>query len=66
MNTLGPLESAHRKVEKLFFRIANTSDPQTRTQLFEELANHLADYAAIENRSSDHSWASPRTARTGL
>jgi hypothetical protein len=65
MNTVGPLESGYREVEKLFFRIANTSDPETRRRLFEELADHLADCAAIENRRADHSWASVRTAHTG-
>ena len=52
MNTVGSLESQHREVEKLFFRIANTSDPETRTKLFEELADHLSAYAAIENQKA--------------
>jgi hypothetical protein len=65
MNTVGPLDSEYREVEKLFFRIAKTSDPEMRTRLFEELADHLADCAAIENRTANHSWASVRTAHTG-
>ncbi len=65
MNTVGPLESEYREVEKLFFRIAKTSDPEMRTRLFGELAHHLADCAAIENRTADHSWASVRTAHAG-
>jgi hypothetical protein len=50
MNTGGSIESEHREVEKLFFRIANASDSETRTRLFEELANHLATYAAVIDR----------------
>jgi hypothetical protein len=65
MNTGGLIESEHREVEKLFFRIANASDSETRTRLFEELANHLATYAAIEDRSAGHSWASVGTAISG-
>ena len=52
MNTVGSFESQYREVEKLFFRIANASDPETRTQLFEELAEHLSAYAAIEDRAA--------------
>ena len=49
MNTGGSIESQYREVEKLFFRLANASDSETRTQLFEELADHLMAYAAIED-----------------
>ena len=62
MNSGGSIESEHREVEKLFFRIANASDSETRTRLFEELADHLATYAAIEGRTAGHSRASVRTA----
>ena len=65
MNTVGPLETEYREVERLFFRIAKTLDPEMRTRLFEELAGHLADCAAIENRTADHSRASVRTAHIG-
>ena len=65
MNTGGSLESQHREVEKLFFRIANTSDSETRTQLFEELADHLLAYAAIEAQMAAIRAWSVRTARTG-
>lgn len=52
MNSGGSIEFEHREVEKLFFRIANASDSETRTRLFEELADHLATYAAIEGRTA--------------
>jgi len=52
MNTVGSLESQHREVEKLFFRIANALDPETRTQLLEELADHLSAHAAIEDQTA--------------
>lgn len=52
MNTVASLESQHREVEKLFFRIANASDPETRTRLLEELADHLSAYAAIEDQTA--------------
>jgi hypothetical protein len=65
MNTGGSLESQHREVEKLFFRIANTSDSETRTQLFEELADHLSAYAAIEAHTAAIRAWSVRMARTG-
>jgi hypothetical protein len=65
MNTGGSLESQHREVEKLFFRIANASDSETRTQLFEELAGHLLAYAAIEAQTAAIRAWSVRTARTG-
>jgi hypothetical protein len=48
MNTGGSIESQYREVEKLFFRIANASDSETRTQLFEELAGQLVACAAVE------------------
>ncbi len=50
MNTGGSIESQHREVEKLFFRIANAVDSEKKTQLFEELADHLSAYAAIEDQ----------------
>jgi hypothetical protein len=65
MNTGASLESEYREVEKLFFRIANTSGPEMRARLFEELAGHLADYAAIENRTAGHSRECVRTANIG-
>lgn len=66
MNTAGPLESQHREVEKLFFRIANTTDSQTRTQLFQELADQLVAYAAIEDRTASHPWVSERIGKAAL
>ena len=65
MNSGGSIETEHREVEKLFFRIANASDSETRARLFEELANHLATYAAIEGRTTGHSSASVRSAISG-
>lgn len=65
MNTGGSLESQHREVERLFFRIANTSDSETRTQLFKELADHLSAYAAIEDQTEAIRAWSVRMARTG-
>jgi hypothetical protein len=65
MNTGGSLESQHREVERLFFGIANTSDSETRTQLFEELADHLSAYAAIEAQTAAIRARSVRMARTG-
>jgi hypothetical protein len=56
MNSGGSIESERREVEKLFFRIANASDSETRARLFEELASHLAIYAVIEGRTAGHSW----------
>ena len=50
MNTAGLLESEYREVEKLFFRIANASDSEMKTRLFEELADHLSAFAAIEDK----------------
>jgi len=58
----GSIESQQREVEKLFFRIANASDPEMRTQLLEELAGHLMAYAAIEDQPAGHLWPSGRTA----
>lgn len=52
MNTVGPLESQHREVEKLFFRIAQATDSETRTRLFGELTEHLVAYAAIEDETA--------------
>ncbi len=49
MNTGGLLESQHREVEKLFFRIAHATDSETRTRLFGELTRNLVAYAAIED-----------------
>ena len=49
MNTVGPLESQHREVEKLIFQIAHAPDSETRTRLFATLAEHLVAYAAIED-----------------
>jgi hypothetical protein len=66
MNNGGSLESQHRELEKLFFRIANASDSETRTQLFEELAEHLLAYAAIENQMAASCAWSARTAKIGL
>ena len=51
MNTVGPLESQHREVEKLFFEIAHATDPETRTRLFGQLTQHLVAYAAIEDET---------------
>ena len=64
MKTGGSLESQEREVEKLFFRVANASDSETRTQLFEELADHLLAYAAIENKTAGLPASSLRTATT--
>ena len=64
MNTGGSIESQHREVEKLFFRIANASDSETKTQLFEELADHLSAYAAIEDQTAALRPSSRRTAKT--
>lgn len=64
MNTGGSIESQHREVEKLFFRIANASDSETKTQLFEELADHLSAYAAIEDQTAALRASSRRTAKT--
>ena len=52
MKTAGSIESQCREVEKLFFRIANASDSETRTRLFEELEGHLMAYAAIEDQTA--------------
>jgi len=57
MNAGGSFESEYREVEKLFFRIANASDSETRTRLFGELAGHLAAYTAMEDRMAGHPWA---------
>jgi hypothetical protein len=65
MNTGGSIESQHQEVERLFFRIANTSDSETRTQLFEELADHLLAYAAIEAQMATSCAWSVRIAGTG-
>jgi hypothetical protein len=65
LNTGASLESQHRELEKLFFRIANASDSETRTQLFEELADHLLAYAAIEGQMATSCAWSVRTAGTG-
>jgi hypothetical protein len=51
MNTVGRLESQHREVEKLFFRIAHATDSETRTRLFGELTRHLVAYAAVEDET---------------
>jgi hypothetical protein len=64
MNTVGSIESQHREVERLFFRVANTSDSETRRRLFEELADHLVAYAAIEEQTAGHPRASVRTGKT--
>jgi hypothetical protein len=64
MKTGGSLESQKREVEKLFFRAANASDSETRTQLFEELADHLLAYTAIENETAALPASSGRTATT--
>jgi len=64
MNTGGSLESQYREVEKLFFRVANASDSETRTQLFEELADHLLACAALENQTAALRASSARTATT--
>jgi len=48
MNIGGSIESQYREVEKLFFRIANAPDSETRSQLFEELASQLVACAAVE------------------
>jgi hypothetical protein len=64
MNTVGSLESQHREVEELFFRIANASDPDTSTQLFAELADHLLAYAAIEDQMAAIRGWSVLTAKT--
>jgi hypothetical protein len=65
MNTGGSIESQHQEVEKLFFRIANASDSETRKQLSEELAGHLLAYAAIEAQMAASCAWSARTAGTG-
>ena len=65
MNTDASLESQHQELEQLFFRIANTSDSETRTQLFEELAGHLLAYAVIEAQMATSCAWSVRTAGTG-
>jgi hypothetical protein len=51
MNSVGPLESQHREVEELFFRIAHATDSETRTRLVGELTQHLVAYAAIEDET---------------
>lgn len=51
MNTVGSLESQHREVEKLFFRVANATDSETKMRLFAELTQHLATYAAVEDET---------------
>jgi hypothetical protein len=48
MNIGGSIESQYREVEKLFFRIANAPDSETRSQLFEELASQLVACEAVE------------------
>jgi hypothetical protein len=66
MNTVGTLEAQHREVEKLFFRIANTSDSGTRTMLFKELTDRLVDYAAIESQTDErviHGYVGARQGR---
>jgi hypothetical protein len=63
MNTVGPLESQHREVERLFFRVANATDSETRTQLFAELADQVLAYATIEDKTVSHPWVSVRTAK---
>jgi hypothetical protein len=63
MNTVGLLEFEYREVEKLFFRIANASGSEMRTRLFEELADHLAAYAAMEDRMQPRSGSLPHTKR---
>ena len=65
MNTGGSLESQHRELERFFFRIANASDAETKARLFEELANHLLAYAAIEAQMATSCAWSVRTAGTG-
>jgi len=65
MDTRDSLESQHRDLEKLFFRIANASDSETRTRLFADLADHLLAYAAIEAQMATSCAWSVRTARTG-
>ena len=52
MNIAGLIESECREVEKLFFRIANASGSEMRTRLFRELADHLAAYTAMEDRTA--------------
>jgi len=57
MNAAGSFDAEYREVERLFFRIANASDSETRTRLFGELADHLAAYTAMEDRMAGHPWA---------
>jgi hypothetical protein len=48
MDALELLESQHEEVESLIEEIENTDDPETKQQLFEELADNIAAHSKIE------------------
>jgi len=48
MNAIDLLESQHRDVEELFFKIENAKRIEKKAEFFDELADSLAIHAAIE------------------
>jgi hypothetical protein len=48
MDAIELLESQHEEVESLIEEIENTDDPDTKQQLFEELADNIAAHSKIE------------------
>jgi hemerythrin superfamily protein len=61
MNAIDLLESQHRDVEDLFSEIEEEKNADTKTELFEQLADSLAMHAAIEEH---HFYPAVRAKRT--
>ena len=61
MSAIDLLESQHREVEKLFKQLEKAKSGQSKTTLFEEIADKLAIHAAIEEH---HFYPTVRENRT--